>query len=94
MDSQEYIEQSHHKWSSHLRLLIAQHIPAMLKNKLLPLPHLKEQHSPDGHEGSKEDSPSVVKEEACPCRQTLVLQVPKVTPRITYWTHVEGEVSC
>ena len=64
----------------------------MLKDELLSLPHLKEQHGPDGHEDSKENGPSIIKEKASSGRVALVLQVPEVTPHIADGTHVESGV--
>ena len=82
------------RWlTPHLSVFVSEHVPTMLKDELLSLPHLKEQDGPDGHEGGKEDCPSVVKEEAGSGCIALVLQVPEVAPHITDWTHVEGGVS-
>ena len=83
-----------HRWlTTHLSVFVSKNVPTMLEDKLLSLPHLKKQHGPDGHEGGKEDCPSVVKEKAGSGCIALVLQVPEVAPHIADWTHIEGGVS-
>ena len=64
----------------------------MLQQKLLSLPHLQEQHGPDGHDSREEHGPRVVEQVVEAHAEALVLKVREVTLLVTGGAHVEGQV--
>jgi len=45
--------------------------------------------TPKGHESSKENRATIIKQEQCTGSRTSISIVPEVTPLITKWTHEE-----
>ena len=78
--------------SPNLCSFVTQHSPVMLQQELLSLPHLQEQHSPDGHYSRKEYGAWIVKQLVEAHAQTFVLQVGEITLLVTGGAHVERQV--